>query len=140
VGRYHRHECSRRLIAHRDGHLDLHRILSGNELCGGGRALIFQLLFATSAVLFCFSANGFAQSPIDDVHVTPRVETSKANPADLIDPSLKTHTKPLKAEVNLVLVPVTITDPMNRLVTGLDKENFQLFEGKDVQEIRHFSS
>jgi Ca-activated chloride channel family protein len=43
-------------------------------------------------------------------------------------------------DVNLVLVPVTITDPMNRLVTGLDKENFQLFEGKDVQEIRHFSS
>ena len=41
---------------------------------------------------------------------------------------------------NLVLVPVTITDPMNRLVTGLDKENFQLFEGKDAQEIRHFSS
>jgi Ca-activated chloride channel family protein len=42
--------------------------------------------------------------------------------------------------VSLVLVPVTITDPMNRLVTGLDKENFQVFEGKDPQEIRHFSS
>jgi len=39
-----------------------------------------------------------------------------------------------------VLVPVTITDPMNRLVTGLDKDNFTLFEGKDQQEIRHFSS
>ncbi len=39
-------------------------------------------------------------------------------------------------DVDLVLVPVTITDPMNRLVTGLDKENFNLFEGKDQQEIR----
>jgi Ca-activated chloride channel family protein len=29
---------------------------------------------------------------------------------------------------------------MNRLVTGLDKENFTLFEGKNQQEIRHFSS
>jgi Ca-activated chloride channel family protein len=29
---------------------------------------------------------------------------------------------------------------MNRLVTGLDKENFSVFEGKDPQEIRHFSS
>jgi Ca-activated chloride channel family protein len=29
---------------------------------------------------------------------------------------------------------------MNRLVTGLDKENFALFEGKDQQDIRHFSS
>ncbi len=46
----------------------------------------------------------------------------------------------LKVDVGLVLVPVTVTDPMNRLVTGFDKENFQLFEGKDKQEIRHFSS
>ena len=52
----------------------------------------------------------------------------------------RTHTKPLKVDVDLVLVPVTITDPMNRLVTGLDKENFTLFEGKDLQDIRHFSS
>ena len=42
--------------------------------------------------------------------------------------------------MNLVLVPVTITDPLNRLVTGLDRENFNLFEGKDQQEIRTFSS
>jgi Ca-activated chloride channel family protein len=37
-------------------------------------------------------------------------------------------------------VPVTITDPLNRLVTGLDRENFNLFEGKDQQEIKTFSS
>jgi Ca-activated chloride channel homolog len=35
---------------------------------------------------------------------------------------------------------VTITDPMNRLVTGLDKANFQLFEGNSSQEIRTFSA
>jgi Ca-activated chloride channel family protein len=29
---------------------------------------------------------------------------------------------------------------MDRLVTGLDKENFQLFEGKEKQDIQHFSS
>jgi Ca-activated chloride channel family protein len=56
------------------------------------------------------------------------------------DPALRTHTKPFKSDVDLVLVPVTITDPMNRLVTGLDRENFQLYEGKEAQEIRHFSS
>ena len=59
---------------------------------------------------------------------------------DEIDPALKTHTKPLKTNVDLVLVPVTITDPMNRLVTGLDQQNFAVYEGKDAQEIRHFSS
>jgi len=35
---------------------------------------------------------------------------------------------------------VTITDPMNRLVTGLDKENFELFEGSSKEEIKTFSS
>jgi Ca-activated chloride channel family protein len=84
----------------------------------------------------------WAQSPVDDVHVKPRVQPlpppSQQN--EIIDPSLRTHTKPFKTNVDLVLVPVTITDPMNRLVTGLDKDNFSLFEGKDRQEIRHFSS
>jgi Ca-activated chloride channel family protein len=46
----------------------------------------------------------------------------------------------LKASAELVLVPVTITDPMNRLVTGLDKDNFTVFEGKSQQEIKSFSS
>ena len=31
-------------------------------------------------------------------------------------------------DVNLVLVPATVTDPMNRLVTGLEKENFEIFD------------
>ncbi len=39
-----------------------------------------------------------------------------------------------------MLVPVTITDPMNRLVTGLEKENFLLTDNGKPQEIRHFSS
>jgi Ca-activated chloride channel family protein len=81
----------------------------------------------------------WAQSSSDEVHIAPRVEP-KPKESALIDPSLKTHTKPIKVDVDLVLVPVTITDPMNRLVTGLDKENFSLFEGKDEQEIKHFSS
>ncbi len=78
-----------------------------------------------------------AQEP--DVHITPRKLPDPPKPPD-IDPALKTHTKPLKVDVDLVLVPVTVTDPMNRLVTGLEKENFNLFEGSDKQMIRHFSS
>ena len=42
--------------------------------------------------------------------------------------------------MDLVLVPVTITDPTNRLVTGLEKENFQLTDNGTPQQIRHFSS
>jgi len=79
----------------------------------------------------------------DDVHIAPR-ETKKADatPAPDIpgDPALRTHTKPVRKDVDLVLVPVTITDPMNRLVTGLEKENFQLTDNGQPQQIRHFSS
>jgi Ca-activated chloride channel family protein len=53
---------------------------------------------------------------------------------------LKTTERPIKVDVNLVLVPVTVTDPMNRLVTGLEKDNFALTEGSANQQIRTFSS
>ena len=95
--------------------------------------------FLFLALVFSVSGTARAQSPVDDVHVTPRIQPPVVE-KQIMDPSLRTHTKPLKVDVDLVLVPVTITDPMNRLVTGLDKENFTLFEGKDRQDIRHFSS
>ncbi len=98
-----------------------------------------RFAFPLLAILFC-AVSCFAQVSVDDVHIKPRVQPPQVTPEDGIDPSLKTHTKPMKVDVDLVLVSVTITDPMNRLVTGLDKENFSLFEGKDQQEIKHFSS
>ena len=73
--------------------------------------------------------------------MTPRVQQPQTNNNQSAeDPGLKTHAKPIKVDVNLVLVSVSIVDPLNRQVTGLDKENFELFEGKERQEIRHFSS
>jgi Ca-activated chloride channel family protein len=96
------------------------------------------LLFLFCAALYSPSVQ--AQSNTDDVHVNPRVEPLKPKVEQFVDPALRTHTKPMKVSVDLVLVPVTITDPMNRLVTGLDKDNFSLYEGKEEQEIRHFSS
>jgi Ca-activated chloride channel homolog len=45
----------------------------------------------------------------------------------------------IKQDVNMVLVPVSVTDPMQRLVTGLDQDNFQVYEGRKAQAIRHFS-
>jgi Ca-activated chloride channel family protein len=43
-------------------------------------------------------------------------------------------------DVELVLVPVTITDPLGRIVTGLERERFAVYENKEQQEIRHLSS
>jgi Ca-activated chloride channel homolog len=95
------------------------------------------------ALLFCTLIAGFVNAQttdVNDIHVVPR-ETSKPVPKqDLVTPGLSTHVRPMKVDVDLVLVPVTITDPMNRLVTGLEKDNFQLFESNSAQEIRTFSS
>ncbi len=98
-------------------------------------------------LIACWAAlPAFAQDQDDDVHITAR-ETKKADATPApdvapgsIDPSLRTHTKPIKKDVDLVLVPVTITDPMNRLVTGLEKDNFELTDNGQEQVIRHFSS
>jgi len=104
-----------------------------------------------SVVFFIFIASfSYAQS-VDDVHVAPRANPQVPTPTTAtmvpggsampdVSPSLKTHTRPITKDVDLVLVPVTITDPMNRLVTGLEQDNFEVFEGPEKQLIKHFSS
>jgi Ca-activated chloride channel homolog len=99
------------------------------------RLLVCSLLVAFVVALFCSPACG---QSTDEVHVRPRVQPELTK--DKLEFALGTHTKPMKVDVDLVLVPVTITDPMNRLVTGLDKNNFEVFEDKDRQQIRAFSS
>jgi len=85
------------------------------------------------------------QGTDDNVHIEPRKPADAPPKLPNNDPALKTSDpstrgKPIKVDVDLVLVPVTVTDPMNRLVTGLDKDNFTLLEANMRQEIRHFSS
>jgi len=46
----------------------------------------------------------------------------------------------IRVDVDLVLVNATVTDPYNRLVTGLEAENFRVYEDKVEQEVVHFSS
>ena len=83
----------------------------------------------------------------DDVHIRPRIadpapaaaaNTASVPTSPLAD--LNTHTRPLSVDVDMVLVPVTITDPMDRLVTGLDKDNFAIYDGDHSEPIRTFST
>jgi Ca-activated chloride channel family protein len=81
-----------------------------------------------------------AQTSVNDIPILPRqmapsVETGAGS--RLVDGSIL-HV--IKTDVKLVLVTVTVTDSMQRLVTGLGAENFQVYESKKPQEIRHFSS
>ncbi len=74
---------------------------------------------------------GWAQDP--KVSIKPRMRTPEAEAAATRQPSIRVQSE-------LVLIPVTVTDPMNRLVTGLEKEHFRLFEDKVEQAVTHFAS
>jgi Ca-activated chloride channel family protein len=47
---------------------------------------------------------------------------------------------PLRVDVNLVLVPVTVTDRKGAVINGLDRSRFQVFEEGVPQAIASFSS
>ena len=66
------------------------------------------------------------------VHTEPRKQT--ATPADERRPRSN-----IRIDTNLVLVPVTVCDPLNRPVTGLEKEHFRILDDKVEQAITHFS-
>lgn len=50
------------------------------------------------------------------------------------------HSLAIKVEVNLVLVPVTVTDEMGRIVSGLQRDNFTVYDDKQSQPIISFNS
>ncbi len=45
----------------------------------------------------------------------------------------------IRVDTTLILVPVSVNDPLNRPVSGLEKENFRLFEDKVAQSITQFA-
>lgn len=76
-----------------------------------------------------------AQAPAPNQNVTkPAPEQSRQRPLPA-----ETQLR-LRVEVDVVLVNVTVTDPYNRLVTGLESEHFEVLEDKEPQEILYFSS
>ena len=46
----------------------------------------------------------------------------------------------IRVNSDLVLIPVMVTDRHDRLITGLEKDHFKLFEDKVEQVITHFAS
>jgi Ca-activated chloride channel family protein len=48
--------------------------------------------------------------------------------------------KSLKVDVELVTVNATVTDAQNRVITGLDKEHFRVWEDKFEQKIEYFNA
>ena len=89
-------------------------------------ARIFLLLFVFAVSDFPMPV--FAQSPVptDVKHDTPGQAIKRG--------------ESIRVNVDLALVNVTVTDPYNRIVTGLEADNFRIFEDNIEQEVVNFSS
>ena len=100
-----------------------------------------RVIVAVVFLLSLLDVTTYSQTSLNDVHVAPRA-TAPAMASAVASGTLVNGTllHVLKTDARLVLVPVSVTDTAQRLVTGLRAENFELFEGKKPQEIRHFSS
>ncbi len=121
------------------------------------RIVVVRGLLALMAILV-LSAAGSAQDV--NVHIEPRSKTDPAKTESNTGPkagdpatdknvpgkgtSSTTESafkqRAFPVSVDLVLVNVTVTDDWNRIVTGLEKENFAVMEGNEIQMVKHFSS
>jgi VWFA-related protein len=86
--------------------------------------IIAIALAATSAFA------GDSEEP--QVNITPRARPTASAP---VLPKAN-----IRVDTNVVLIPVTVTDPLNRFVTGLDQEVFRVFEDKVEQKVVSFGS
>jgi Ca-activated chloride channel family protein len=74
------------------------------------------------------------------VLIAPPAWPQAEGPTKAENPQKIEKGKYLKAETDIALVNVSVTDPYGRLVTGLEQENFRVFEDNVEQEIVRFSS
>ena len=118
---------------------------------GGNRVLpVRSAAICALAAVFCLGQSRAQDDQLNKVHVeppgstttTPTNEPSGTEAAPESGASaLKIHPGSfIRMNVDMVLVPVTITDPLNRLVTGLEKEDFQVYENNGEQHISSFAS
>ena len=105
----------------------------------------------TAIALFCAALGAgaafghFQRGPED----TPQTAKPPVTPGEAVNiesrkpaTAAKPDSRPvdIRVEKQLVLINVTVTDPLNRFVTGLEKQHFRLFEDKVEQKITQFSS
>ena len=101
------------------------------------------------AAVFCLAQLRAQEDQLNKIHVEPPSPTTapatepKGAEAAPETGTASLHIHPgsfIRMNVDMVLVPVTVTDPLNRLVTGLEKEDFQVYENNGEQKIASFAS
>ncbi len=93
-------------------------------------AKLSRIMLILLAACLCFALPGFSQSQSPLLPLVPPPPPPKKPVAD----------SPIRIGVDMVLVPISVVDPYDRLVTGLEQSNFRVFEDGTEQEIIHFSS
>lgn len=102
-------------------------------------AKIFGCFRLCCLLLTIASAICAASQTIDDPHIVPRNRRDKVTLASGASiPELTPQ--PMRVDVDLVLVPVTVTDSLSHPVVTLSQTDFLLYEGDKPQRIQYFSS
>lgn len=111
--------------------------------------MVASLAVKLRLIVVCIWISFLISSPLiwaqseDEVHIIPRKAVEPRGPtgaSTMGGGSLPSRTKPIRVGVDLVQVPVVVTDAMNRPVTNLEKHDFALFEGDKPQDIRYFTT
>lgn len=102
--------------------------------------LTFSLLLLCLAAVSAQEQSGEKKSGQEvKASVSPTAQTPTQQPPSRPSNPFGDDQDRIKIGTELVSLTVTVTDPYNRLVTGLDKHNFEIFEDKVKQDISHFS-
>jgi len=107
-----------------------------------GIRVVSVLAAARLCACLCVAANLTllrAQEPSTSNNPVPPPARSKLTDLSHNTPAIPIHPgKVIRTDVDLALVNVTVTDPFNRLVTGLEQDNFRVYEDNVEQEIVTF--
>jgi VWFA-related protein len=87
--------------------------------------------FRVALALFGICAAGQETSVPASIVPQPKGRQAEARPMPQAN---------IRVDTNLVLIPVSVSDPLNRPITGLDQDVFQLSEDKVLQKITSFGS
>ena len=97
-------------------------VVAGNSLRNG---VIFAALIALGIAPAAAAQEGESRGP----KLLEQVASSNA----------RANKPSIRVDVDLALVPVTVVDPLGRNVLGLERENFEIHDGKEPRQIVSFS-
>jgi Ca-activated chloride channel family protein len=99
---------------------------AGDAVMAGQKRVCLRVFALVVCILFATTAFSQTQGPVQP-------------PKEPSEPQIKAG-QGIKVDVSMTLVNLTVTDPLDRLVTGLEKEHFRVFEDGSEQEVLTLSS